>query len=643
MNQQFNKTLLRRIAAIAKPFWFSDGKKSAVRLVGVAVIMIAAFFGLFAFIDAVGGMVKHIAGLDSQGFIGLATHWGLPILAGLGITGFALKLYARKSANTRAIVLLGLLLLLMLSVNMLNIVINYVGGAFMNALASKQEPFYWKMLWIYASVFVVGTPIVVFYSFVRDKLIMAWRTGLTDWIVSKYFKNRSYYRINNDLKIDNPDERIHQDVDAFVRQFLSLMLSFLGSILTFVSFITILWSISTTLVIFAVVYSVIGSIVITWWFGRKLAALNFEQTKLEADFRYNLIHVRNNVESIAFYNGEGKEEQQVRGRFAAAMKNFNFLIGWTRNLNFLQTGFDYFVIVIPSMIIAPLYFAGQADLGTIQQAGMAFSQVLGALALIVVEFRSLASFTANTNRLASFVEALDAPDISSTPGHTAIKMRHEPRIAMENVTLMTPNYERTLVKNLNLDVKPGQGMVFIGPSGSGKSSLLRSIAGLWKSGEGTVVRPDLKDGVLFLPQVPYMSLGTLRDQLLYPGSETTVTDEELEKVLAAVNLPDLTGRVGGLGAELNWRSVLSPGEQQRVAFARLLVHKPKFAILDEATSALDPKNEEHLYSILKASGCTFISVGHRPSLLKFHDHVLELVGDTTWRIEPTSTFTGMNH
>lgn len=313
------------------------------------------------------------------------------------------------------------------------------------------------------------------------------------------------------------------------------------------------------------------------------------------------------------------------------LRNFFFLIGWQRNLDFFTTGYGYFVIIVPALFVAPLYFAGEIDFGAISQAGFAFDRVLEALSIVVSEFERLSLFAAGVNRLATFADAIETPTAARQPGATFIDTVEDSRLALEHVTLLTPNYQRTLVRDLLVTVQPGEGLVIVGQSGAGKSSLLRAIAGLWNSGTGCIVRPKLEE-MLFLPQRPYMILGSLRSQLLYPNTNREVGEDELRQVLEQVNLASLPDRVGGFDVELDWADVLSLGEQQRLAFARLLVTKPRYAILDEATSALDLKNEASLYRQLQSTATVFISVGHRSSLLQYHKYVLELEGDTSWRL-----------
>lgn len=526
--------------------------------------------------------------------------------------------------------LLAVLLLFLLAINGLNVLLSYVGRDFMTAIANKDRSSFFHLVFVYLIVFLIGTPIQVFNDYLTGKLGLYWRRWLTNHFLNKYFSNRAFYEVNSNPKIDNPDERISQDINAFTRGALSYSLTILGSIITFISFVGVLWSISTTLVIITIFYSFFGTI-ITVLFGQRLIGLNFNQLRREADFRYKLVHVRDHAEMIAFFGGEEQESSQIWRRFTEAFNNFNLLIGWQRNLGFFTTEYNYLIVIIPSLVIAPLYFTGKVQFGVIGQADLAFTQVLGALSLVVSQFQDLSAFIAQINRLGTFREVLEIPTPSNQMRATSINTTVDSHLALEHVTLLTPDYQRTLVKDLSFTVQPGAGLLILGPSGSGKSSLLRAIAGLRNAGTGLIIRPELKE-MLFLPQRPYMILGSLRSQLLYPKTSSEIPDEKLYGMLQIVNLKDLPVRVGGLDVELDWANVLSLGEQQRLAFARLLLVHPRYAILDEATSALDIENEEHLYQQVQATSTVFISVGHRTSLLKYHQQILQLNGDSSWQL-----------
>lgn len=482
---------------------------------------------------------------------------------------------------------------------------------------------------------MIGTPIVVLFDYLRDKLGLYWRQWFTNRFLDKYLQNRAYYRVNNDKAIDNPDQRISEDIRAFTRTSLSFLLVILTSIITLVSFTGVLLSISVTLSVSLLAYALVGTIA-TAWIGQRLVGINFNQLRREADFRYGLVHIRDNAESIAFYRGEERESMEIQHRFLEALRNFDLLIGWQRNLSFFTTSYQYFVAALPYLIVAPIYFAGETEFGTITQAAIAFRQIFGALSIIVSQFENLTAFIAGVNRLDGFADALNAP--VQQAGTTAIDTTEDNQIALRRVTLLTPNYQRTLIEDLSITLQPGVGLAIVGDSGSGKSSVLRAIAGLWNAGTGHIIRPPLAQ-MLFLPQRPYMVLGSLRDQLLYPLSDRAINEDQLYRLLKQVNLADLPDRVGGFDVQLDWANTLSLGEQQRLAFGRLLLTQPRYAVLDEATSALDLANEERLYQQLRAMQTTFISVGHRASLLKYHQYVLKLEG-ACWQVNDLTVFTG---
>lgn len=527
--------------------------------------------------------------------------------------------------------LLGVVLCL-LAYTGLSVVLNNKRGVLISALSAQDEPRFWQTVMVFLAVLVLYAPLLAAYRYLRDRLSLQWRQWLTDHFIDHYFRDRAYYNLNTaNADIDNPDQRIAEDVRSFTQESLTFLLAFVESALTVIAFSGVLWGISRPLVFFLVLYAVVGTVVTTVVFGKPLVRLNFEQLKKEADFRFSLVRIRENAEAIAFYRGEARESNQVKQRFLEVFENVKRLLIWELNLNVLTNAYEFIPFVLPALVVAPAIFAGEVEVGKVSEAQGAFVRVFFSLNVVVARFQALTTFGAGINRLHSFAEFLAQAAPSPAADTPTIQTVEADRLAVQHLTLQTPNYQRTLVADLSVELPTGKGLLVMGPSGCGKSSLLRAIAGLWKAGTGTIVRPE-PDQILFLPQRPYMIMGTLREQLLYPNSHTEVDDQHLKQVLEQVNLADLSERMGGLDAKQDWADVLSLGEQQRLTFARLLLHKPKYAILDEATSALDLDNEERLYQHLSAIGTTFLSVGHRSTLADYHQQVLELSQTKTWHL-----------
>jgi putative ATP-binding cassette transporter len=548
--------------------------------------------------------------------------------------------------------LLAVIVVMMLAETQLAVLLNDRTGEMMSALAAQDDSRFWAAVRACLLVIVFAVPMYAFYYYLRDLFANQWRRWMTGRFLDGYLGARRYYELTGNPDIDNPDQRISEDINSFTGRSIHFLMIFLGAAMQLVAFSAVLWSISKTLVAFLAVYSFVGTVVALWVFGTPLIRLNFWQLRREADFRFGLMRLRENAESIAFYRGEAQERSHIDQRFDAVYDNYARLIKKQRSLNLYQRAFSQLTLVVPSVILANAVLSGELEVGRAVQAGGAFAAILGAVALIVDNFESLSRFVAGIDRLHALSRlvlpqdapqrptgALASPPLAAgaaavgdaAPALPRIERRESDHLELQAVTLYTPQGERLLVRELSLELQPGEGLLICGVSGCGKSSLLRAVAGLWRTGTGTLLHPPIDD-MLFLPQRPYMQLGTLRSQLIYPATQTALNDAELLALLDEVHLPGLAEREGGLDAVQDWDKLLSTGEQQRLAFARVLVHKPRIAILDEATSALDSANEAALYARLCQMGTTIISVAHRSAVLRHHSHVLHLAGGGAWSL-----------
>jgi putative ATP-binding cassette transporter len=550
------------------------------------------------------------------------------------------KPYWLEEEKRKAWSLLFLLIVLMLAETKFAVMLNNQAGEMTSALAGKNGDRFWTSVRACLFILTFAVPIYAFYYYMRDLFANQWRRWLTSRFLDSYLKGRKYYELGSNSEIDNPDQRISEDINTFTGRSIHFLLIFLGSIMQLVAFSTVLWSISHLLVGVLAVYALMGTAIALYVFGTPLIHLNFWQLRREADFRFSLMRVRENAESIAFYRGEAQERAHIDSKFDKVFHNFAKLIKKQRSLNLFQRTFSQLTLVLPGMILADGVLSGELEVGRAIQAAGAFTAVLGAVGVIVDNFESLSRFVAGIDRLQALSQ-LVLPDVGprtvADNKHPRVQRRPGKHLALESLTLHPPQSERVLIKELTLALKPGDALLITGDSGCGKSSLLRAIAGLWHTGSGVIHHPPLED-FFFLPQQPYLQSGTLRSQLIYPSAQSSLSDEQLLEILEQVHLPRLAERVGGLGAVHDWEKLLSVGEQQRLAFGRVLVHEPGIVILDEATSALDSGNEASLYGRLRDSGTTLISIAHRAAVLRHHTHVLRLTGDGAWEVHEASAY-----
>lgn len=511
----------------------------------------------------------------------------------------------------------------------------YLNRDITNALVGKHLSQFYHVMLFAAAAAAIAVLARVLEEYVGSLLYIEWREWLTHYFVDQGFAHHAFYRMGLIGKVDNPDQRISDDIGSFVESTeiftVTLVFAFAGVI----TYFAILWSISSSLALFLIAYSILGtyfSVVI----GRRLIGLNYRQERFQADFRFGLVHVRDNLEPIFMYGGERHETDQLRRRFSKVVENFKQLILWKRNLGFLTESYGGMAILVPYSFLAASYVSGRLQFGQVAQAATAFMSLHRSLSIIVANFPQLAEYANVVVRLSEFLDEAEAAREFETAEDQMTKIVEAPRVALEHLTVLTPGGDKTLIGDLSADASALEPLLIQGPSGAGKTSLIRALAGIWREGGGTVSRPPLSD-VMFLPQRPYMILGSMRDQLTYPRASGK-SDEQLHEMLRTVNLSNLPERFGGLDAEMHWADVLSPGEQQRLAFARLLLNHPRYAFLDEATSALDVPNEQLMYELLNSQRVPYLSSGHRPTLLKFHRNILQLSANHTWKVEPSPQF-----
>ncbi len=649
------RSQLGKLRRLAQPYFLpvedTSGWQFLLLIAALLAVVVGSTLLLLTAVVALSGSLipvlqaRFLPGVPQQ----VAAIWASPVgvvlmvLFALGLGCFGALRSKLRQGRWLPWVLMGVITLLILVINGINVGISYIARNVDNTLVAYQADEFWQVVAIYAFCLVLALPIRALQSYLIPKLGLLWREWLSGRLLNRYLDNRAYYVLNpNDEsaeEIDNPDQRISQDTASFTSTSLSVTVEIVSALLTFVSFILVLWSISTKLALWLLIYSVAGTAVIVFA-SRKLVALNYDQLRLEADFRYGLVHIRDNAESIAFYRGEQQEGREAERRLGGAIRNYNKLIVWEALISVIQRSYDYFSRFLPWLVIAPIYFAKEVDFGVFGQASIAFSQVLFSVSYIVNNIDRLAAFSASISRLEGFqgtVEAIGQQDAAALQA-AAVAEGPSNALLVSHVDLVPPQGGRRLIHDLSLEVAPHQRVLVVGPSGCGKTSFLRLVSGLWPAAAGFVQRPPQSE-LLFIPQKPYMILGSLREQLCYPLDPQRFSDQHLRSVLEEVRLSELVQRYPDFDIKQDWPRLLSLGEQQRLAFARLLLNSPRFVVLDEATSALDVGTEKHLYQLLVQREMAFVSVGHRPTLTAFHDTVLELDGQGGWKLQPAASYT----
>jgi putative ATP-binding cassette transporter len=553
--------------------------------------------------------------------------------------------YFRSNEKWSAIGLLVLVLAADIALVRINVLLNLNGGAWVNAFQQYDEPAFYRLLLSYEPspegpfgiipgfVPLVTLALLIFVNgrYLRQWLTIRWRRWLTAYYQEEWLSGRAYYQMQlqaETLGNDNPDQRLSEDVRDFVENGLVLGFGFVANIVSLASFLAVLWELSFPVTIFglripaylvwvALGYSVIGTL-LAQLIGRPLVSLNYLRQRLEANFRYALIRLRENAEGVALYAGERDEGRILTGRFGAIVANYRAIMSRNRLVNAFTYFFAQVAAIFPFFAASPLYFAKQISFGTLSRVAGAFSEVQGAASWIVDNYMGLADWAATVERLATFGHSLDAMRAAES-GIITVPAKGQDFVA-HDLLLNLPN-GAVLMDGAQLHLEHGQNTVVRGRSGAGKSTLFRAIAGVWPFGRGTVERPAGQ--IMFLPQKPYIPLGTLRRVVTYPAAMDAYSSEVIASALADAGLGGLASE---LDVDMSWGQRLSGGEQQRLAFARALLARPDWLFMDEATASLDPQAEKELYHMLRQRlpDTTVVSIAHRPEIADLHDTTLTL-------------------
>jgi putative ATP-binding cassette transporter len=537
-------------------------------------------------------------------------------------------------------VLLAAVLAIELSIVGINVLINQWNNRFYNALQDRSWDLFVHELLIFCGLAGAFIVLAVYQLYLNQWLQIRWRRWMTATYLDDWLEGANHYRMQllGDAA-DNPDQRIADDIRLFIELTLLLGVGFLSSVVTLGSFAAILWALSAAaplhvfgvsydipgyLVWIAIAYAIVGT-ALTHLIGRPLIPLNFQQQRYEADFRFNLVRVRENSEQIALLDGEPAETVRLLDRFGHVVRNWHGIMIRQKKLTFLTAGYGQISLIFPLIVVSPAYFAGAIQLGGMMQTAAAFTSVQTALSFFVTAYPQLAQWRAVIDRLDGFNRAVIAARAAATvPPRVEIETGDAPEIAIDDLAVHLPQ-GTPLVSAGDISFKAGDRALVTGPSGSGKSTLFRALAGIWPFGSGRVRVPKGAT-VMMLPQRPYFPIGPLAAAVAYPAAPETYDRTAVAEAIAAVGLPGLAARIE---EEAHWNRMLSLGEQQRLGLARALLHRPDYLFLDEATASLDEPSEAALYRLLneRLPGTTIVSIGHRSTLNELHDRRLTLARD----------------
>ena len=549
----------------------------------------------------------------------------------------AVTSFASSESGLRAKLMFAGLVVLLLGINGTNVLNSYVGRDFMTAIEHRDRAQFIEEAMLYIGVFAASTIVAVVSRFTEERLGLLWREFLTRNAINMYLGERTYYRLQTVEGLANPDQRIADDVRAFTVTTLSFVLMLLNSAFTVIAFSGVLWSISPLLLGVAILYAACGSYV-TLVLSRPLIELNSDQLDKEADFRSGLIHVRENAESILLAHREDRLKARLLSRLENFVANFRKITSVNRNVGFFTTGYNWLIQIIPALIVAPSFITGQIEFGVITQSAMAFTLIVNALSLIVTQVQSLSNFAAVVARLGSLIEAFER---KQAPAASAIEMSEEDRrVAYEELTLLSPVDSRPVLKDLSISTPLGGRVLISGRNETGMVALFRATAGLWTSGKGRILCPAASR-IDFLAERPYLPPGTLREVLVPAKLEHSISDQEVKDLLHELELDPLLARAGGLNIEQDWRTLLSLGEQQMLAFIHILLASPHFVFLDRAGTALSPSQVRKILELLSKNSISYINIGETNDLDDLYDAVLEIDEPErwTWRLigaEPTN-------